>query len=65
MIYTSDNNLTINNNTIVELTNNISMRGINLPVSITADFKDIPEHFHEIFLQMLIISYDKTISIYG
>ena len=34
--------------------------GTELPIEITADFKNIPPHLHQLYIQSMISSYVKT-----
>ena len=60
------NSLTINVKPIVEINTGISLSGYKseLPVTITADFTNIPKDQHEVFLQLFQYYYHRDINIY-
>ena len=51
--------LIIKGSTKVTIKSSISIVGTDteLPIDITADFKDIPEHLHQIYMQSMMSSY--------
>ena len=55
-------NLTVNSKPIVTATRSISIVGSesNLPVTITADFTDIPKSHHEIYFNAFQAAYSDT-----
>jgi hypothetical protein len=62
---TTDNSLVINAKPIVHINTGISLVGYKseLPVTITADFTDVPKDQHEIYLQAFQYYYSKDIDI--
>ena len=62
----ADNSLTINVKPIVTIETGISISGYKteLPVTITADFTNIPKDKHEVFLQSFQYYYQRGINIY-
>jgi hypothetical protein len=63
---TTDNNLTIDVKPTVTIKTEISISGhkTELPVTITADFTNIPKDQHEVFLQSFQYYYQRDINIY-
>lgn len=60
MIYTDNSNsITMKGSTKVTMKSSISIVGTDteLPIDITADFKDIPQHLHQIYMQSMMSSY--------
>jgi hypothetical protein len=62
----TDNSLTINVKPIVTIETGISLMGYKteLPVTITADFTNIPEDQHEVLLQLFQYNYERKINIH-
>jgi hypothetical protein len=62
----TDNSLTINVKPIVTIETGISLMGYKteLPVTITADFTNIPKEQHEVFLQSFQYYYEREINIH-
>jgi hypothetical protein len=62
----TDNNLTIDVKPIVTIETGISLMGYKteLPVTITADFTNIPKEQHEVFLQSFQYYYEREINIH-
>jgi hypothetical protein len=62
----TDNTLTIDAKPIVTIKTEISIAGhkAELPVTITADFTNIPKDQHEVFLQSFQYYYQRDINIY-
>jgi hypothetical protein len=60
------NDLTIDVKPIVIIETEITIAGHKkeLPVKITADFTDIPDHQHEIFFDAFRYHYNKTINVH-
>ena len=50
--------------TTVTITSGIRSNGLYLPVECTADFKNIPEELHTVFLNHMIFNYNKDFN-YG
>jgi hypothetical protein len=57
--FNESENLMIKGSTKVTIKSSISIVGTDteLPIDITADFKDIPEHLHQIYMQSMMSSY--------
>ena len=54
----SDNkNFTVDSSTKVTIYSEMGISNIGLPIEITADFKNIPPHLHEMFLTTMIYQY--------
>jgi hypothetical protein len=71
-IYTTDTGrlLTIKTSYIVELHEQLSLRTsiadeINLDVTIIADFKNIPEEYHETFIHIMSARYGGVVKAYS
>jgi hypothetical protein len=60
-IYITDDNgsLTMEGSTKVQINASIAIAGTGteLPITIEGDFKDIPPHLHEIYMQSMLASY--------
>ena len=60
-IYITDDNgsLIINGSTkaVIKSSIQITGSGTELPITIEGDFKDIPPHLHEIYMQSMLASY--------
>ena len=60
-IYITDDNgsLIINGSTkaVIKSSIQIAGSGTELPITIEGDFKDIPSHLHEIYIQSMLASY--------
>lgn len=60
MIYTdTDNSITMKGSTKVTIKSSITIMGTatELPINITADFKDIQPHLHQLYMQSMMSSY--------
>jgi hypothetical protein len=66
LIIDSKNNLTINVKPIVEINTGISLAGhkSELPIKIIADFTNIPESQHEVFLDTFKYFYNTEVNVY-
>lgn len=66
LIMDSKNNLTINVKPIVEINTGISLAGhkSELPIKIIADFTNIPESQHEVFLNTFKYFYNTEVNVY-
>jgi hypothetical protein len=60
-IYITDNSnsITMEGSTKVQINASITIAGTGteLPITIEGDFKDIPPHLHEIYMQSMLASY--------
>ena len=60
-IYITDNSnsITMKGSTKVQINASITIAGTGteLPITIEGDFKDIPPHLHEIYMQSMLASY--------
>jgi hypothetical protein len=60
-IYITDNNnsITMEGSTKVQINASITIAGTGteLPITIEGDFKDIPPHLHETYMQSMLASY--------
>jgi hypothetical protein len=67
LILDSKNSLTINVKPIVEINTGITLAGhkSELPVKIIADFTNIPESQHEVFLHSFKYFYNTEINVYN
>lgn len=61
----TNNNLTINVKPIVTIKNSIIIVGTDteLPIEIVADFTDVPQHLHGIYLSALDSKYNSDVKI--
>jgi len=63
-IYITDNSnsITMEGSTKVQINASITIAGTGteLPITIEGDFKDIPPHLHEIYMQSMLASYGDT-----
>ena len=66
LIIDSKNSLTINVKPIVEINTGISLAGYKseLPIKIIADFTNIPESQHEVFLNTFKYFYNTEVNVY-
>ena len=60
--FNESENLMIKGSTKVIIKSSISIVGTDteLPIDITADFKDIPPHLHQIYMQSMMSSYGRV-----
>lgn len=62
----SENNYITNNSSKVKIKTSIEIIGSNkeLPIEISADFTNIPEHLHQIYLDSFLYTYNKDINVF-
>lgn len=62
LILDDNNQLTINSSTKAQINASITIAGTNtaLPIVVTGDFKNIPSHLHQIYLQSMMSCYGDT-----
>lgn len=62
MITIDNGSLTIQGSTKATIKQSISLvgTGTDLPIEITGEFKDIPAHLHELYIQYMLSEYDNN-----
>lgn len=62
MITLDDGSLTMRSSTKATIKSSIKIVGTNsvLPITIEGEFKDIPPHLHQIYMQSMLASYGDT-----
>jgi hypothetical protein len=67
-IYITDNSnsITMKGSTKATIKTSIQIAGsgTQLPITIEGDFKDIPPHLHEIYMQSMLASYGGSVNVY-
>jgi hypothetical protein len=67
-IYITDNSnsITMKGSTKATIKTSIQIAGsgTELPITIEGDFKDIPPHLHEIYMQSMLTSYGSSVNVY-
>ena len=67
-IYITDNSnsITMEGSTKVQINASITIAGTGteLPITIEGDFKDIPPHLHETYMQSMLASYGGSVNVY-
>ena len=59
-LYITTDSITMKDSTKVTINSKIDIHGtgIELPITIEADFSNVPNHLHEVYLQTLINQYN-------
>lgn len=66
-ISTDSRHLTMKGNGKVQIKTSIQIygTGTKMPVTVEADFTDIPHHLHQIYYQSLISQYNTSVNVYN